>query len=333
MEWQIDEIYKAVQEVARKNPLLLIGTGGSIPYGIPGMVELCEYLRKELTPRFGANPTWQSFMNELDNGAGLESALLKVTLPDNIQEDVLRATWDLVSRADLDLFRGLVTGAKHIALSDLLRFFYSATPQCVNIITTNYDRMVEYACDFAGLPVDTRMNGQYYRIQRQGNMKRLNTINLLKVHGSLDLFQDSLQRTFALPQQEKIPNGLIPRIITPGVTKYQNIFQAPYNDTLHNANSLIDSAQGYLCIGYGFNDDHIQEGMLRGAEQGKPILLITKTVSDSAAHLLVQRTKHYITISEGRTPGTSEVVIDRDVMEISGDLWKVEGLLKILQGE
>jgi len=332
MPMELNDVFRAVQEITCKKPLLFVGTGGSIPYGIPGMNKLCEYLKEELSPCFSAEPAWDSFLQELDNGDGLESALLKVALPDKIQTGILYATWNLVADADLQLFNDLVYGKVHIALGDLLQYFYRAAPQCVNIITTNYDRMIEYACDFASLPIDVRLNGQYYRTQKQDLLQSKNTVNLLKVHGSLDLFQDTLQRTFALPLQGKIPEGLTPKIITPGVTKFQNVFQDPFHGILHSANNLIGSAQSYLCIGYGFNDDHIQAQMLSEASRGKPILLITKEVSDHAAHLLVERAKHYITISEGSIPGTSEVVIDKNVMTFEGDFWKVEGLLSILQG-
>ncbi len=333
MAMELNDFFKAVQEIMQKNPLLLVGTGGSMPYGIPGMSDLCEHLKEELSPGFAADYAWNAFLQELDNGNGLESALLKVTLPDNIQTGILYATWNLVSHADLKLFRSLMYGEKHIVLGDLIQYFYRTASQHVDIITTNYDRIIEYACDFASLPIDVRLRGQYYRTQQQKPLQNRNVVNLLKVHGSLDLFQDTLQRTFALPLQEKIPDGLTPKIITPGVTKFQNVFQEPFNDVLHSANNLIDSAQSYLCIGYGFNDDHIQARMLSETSKGKPILSVTKDVSDQAAHLLLHRAKHYITISKGKELGTSEIVIDGNVMLVEGDFWKVERFLTILQGE
>lgn len=332
MTMELNDVFKAVQEIAQKKPLLFVGTGGSIPFGIPGMDGLCEHLKITLSPRFTGIPAWETFLRELDNGEGLENALLKVALPDEIQTGVLHATWNLVSEADLKLFRSLVYGEKHIALGDLIQYFYRTASKCVNIITTNYDRMIEYACDFASLPIDVRLIGQYYRTQKQEPPQSRNIVNLLKVHGSLDLFQDTLQRTFALPLQEKIPDGLTPKMITPGVTKFQSVFEDPFNGILHSANDLIGAAQGYLCIGYGFNDAHIQAQMLTEASKGKPILLITKNISDHAAHLLVERAKHYITISAGESPGTSEIVIDRNVMIFEGVYWTVDGLLSMLQG-
>ena len=332
MDMELEDVFKAVQEIARTKPLILMGTGGSMPYGIPGMGRLCEYLQDKLSPIFAAEPVWARFLQELANGEGRERALLKVTLPDKIQKEILYATWELVAEADLKLFYSLVYGEKHIALGDLIQYFYRAAPQCVNIITTNYDRVIEYACDFASLPMDVRLSGQYYRTQQQEPLQGRKIVNLLKVHGSLDLFQDTLERTFALPLQEKVPGGLTPKIITPGVTKFQNVFQNPFNGILHSANNLIDTAQSYLCIGYGFNDDHIQAQMLNEVGKGKPILVITKEVSEHAAHLLAERAKHFITISEGKEPGTSDVVVDRDVMNFAGDYWKVEGLLSMLQG-
>lgn len=84
MTMELNDVFKAVQEIAQKKPLLFVGTGGSIPFGIPGMDGLCEHLKITLSPRFTGIPAWETFLRELDNGEGLENALLKVALPDEI---------------------------------------------------------------------------------------------------------------------------------------------------------------------------------------------------------------------------------------------------------
>ena len=101
---------------------------------------------------------------------------------------------------------------------------------------------------------------------------------------------------------------------------------------LYDAITLMNQASGYLCIGYGFNDEQIQANIVNGIRQGKPILVITKEVSDYAAGLLANNSNRYITLSEGQYPNTTEVVINRNIYEINGTYWSVDGLLSILEG-
>ena len=42
------EIFKKVQEYLADIPLILVGTGGTIPYGIPGMTALSNRLTTKL---------------------------------------------------------------------------------------------------------------------------------------------------------------------------------------------------------------------------------------------------------------------------------------------
>lgn len=101
---------------------------------------------------------------------------------------------------------------------------------------------------------------------------------------------------------------------------------------LYDAMTLMDQASGYLCIGYGFNDEQIQTNIINGIRQGKPILVVTKEISDHAAGLLANNSNRFITLTEGRHPNTTEVVINRNVYEINGTYWSVGGLLSILEG-
>lgn len=154
------DIFKSVQDLMRDVPLFLIGTGGSIPYGLPGMKELSEHLNTALTPKYSAHTAWNEFIDRISNGVDLETALTDLTLSTEIQNDIVRETWHLVSRADLAFLEQLILKRKSIsALAGLFRYFYQPSPQKLNILTSNYDRVIEYACDFARLPLDNRFHG------------------------------------------------------------------------------------------------------------------------------------------------------------------------------
>ena len=46
-----DKVFRLIQEYTESVPLILIGTGGTIPYGLPGMSQLADYLLKKLNAK------------------------------------------------------------------------------------------------------------------------------------------------------------------------------------------------------------------------------------------------------------------------------------------
>jgi hypothetical protein len=99
-----DKIFKLIQEYLLDTPLLLVGTGGTIPYGLPSMKELAEFLIGNLDQKYNGNKKWNSFVKNLKMDKDLESALSDVNLPNNIINEIVSETWKLVSSKDLDLF-------------------------------------------------------------------------------------------------------------------------------------------------------------------------------------------------------------------------------------
>ena len=53
-----EEIFKIIQDYISDPPLMLIGTGLTIPAGIPGMKELGKYLQKNLDDKYSKDRNW-----------------------------------------------------------------------------------------------------------------------------------------------------------------------------------------------------------------------------------------------------------------------------------
>lgn len=98
---------------------------------------------------------WDIFRKKLKNGADLETVLLGVTFTPEMLIDVKCETWNLISSKDLELFDRILFDNEKLPLSQLIRKFRQTDRQKVDIITTNYDRVIEYACDSVGIPVST----------------------------------------------------------------------------------------------------------------------------------------------------------------------------------
>lgn len=328
---EINEFFRIAQQYVRDVPLMLIGTGGTIPYGIPGMKELSEHLIASLDDKYNADMQWDAFKSNINSGQDLESALTDLSLKKEILDAIILQTWILVNNADLNLFYEILESKTVLPIAKLIKKLFEPHPQCVNIITTNYDRVVEYACDQIKVNIDKRFVGHYIKWFSNSKLQTGKVVNLIKVHGSLDLFKDRNDYVYSIPLQKEIPTNLIPEIVTPGEDKYKTILTGECRDLVHIADDLINDAKSYLCIGYGFNDKQIQRNIISGIKKDKPIVVVTKSISDESAGLITNNSKNYIIIQEdcNNTENTN-VIINGNQLTLEGAYWTVEGLLRII---
>ena len=86
-----EQIFKTIQDYTSNPPLILAGTGLTIPVGIPGMWELAEYLQAQLDDKYKTNPTWVNVSNKIASGIDLETALSEDKLSIDLLNDVKNA--------------------------------------------------------------------------------------------------------------------------------------------------------------------------------------------------------------------------------------------------
>lgn len=326
-----DIVFEAVQAYLTDTPVILAGTGVSIPAGIPGMHELSEFLQNNLRDKYAQDTNWCKISEKLDNGIDLESALTDVHINGELLTDIIKLTWVLVTKYDLNFFNKKVLFREWQPLCELLTKLMSTCYNNVNIITTNYDRYIEYCCDICGAKIDNRFDGLYLKTLSNDTLKKKGVVNLLKVHGSLDTFHSAdTKENICIPLQYKIPNGFVPEIVTPGSDKYQTILTTDtYRDILSKSDELINNAKCYLCIGYGFNDSQVQQNILRNISMGKPIVVVTKGLNDGALALINNKAQRYAVLIEASRNKT-RIIIDKKEYEIDGEYWKLENFLNII---
>ncbi len=326
-----DIVFKTIQTYITDTPVVLAGTGISIPAGIPGMDQLSKFLQSKLNDKYADNPNWCRISDELDNGIDLESALTGVDVKGELLTDIVNLTWELVTEYDLKFFNENVLSRTRQPLCDLIQKLASTCYNNVNIITTNYDRYIEYCCDICGVKIDNRFDGLYLKSLNNNELKKKDVVNILKVHGSLDTFHSiETKENICIPLQYKIPDGFVPEIVTPGSDKYETLLTTDtYRNILSKSDELINNAKCYLCIGYGFNDSQIQQNILRNISMGKPIVVITKGLSNGALALINNKAQRYAVLIEAPRNKT-RVIIDKKDFEIEGDYWKLENFLEII---
>lgn len=331
MEDKKDMVFKMVQAYTTDTPVVLAGTGLSIPAGIPGMNKLSKHLQSNLKEKYAENINWCKISDKLDEGIDLESALTGVDVKGELLTDIVKLTWELVTEYDLKFFHENVLSRVKQPLCELIIRLMSTCYNNVNIITTNYDRYIEYCCDICGVEIDNRFDGLYLKTLNTDELKKKNVVNLLKVHGSLDTFHSiETKENICVPLQYIIPRGFVPEIVTPGSDKYETLLTTDtYRNILSKSDELINNAKCYLCIGYGFNDSQIQQNILRNITFGKPIVVVTKELSVEALSLISNKAQKYVVLIESSSNKT-RVIINKEDFEIDGEYWKLENFLEII---
>lgn len=332
MDDNLEEVIKKCQKYLENIPTIIIGSGFSVPYGLPSMGVLGEEIKTKLNEKYSDNPAWDSFIGFLDSTNNLELAMHKAALTPDMYSDIIRVTWALINQKDKKVFMDLMYQTEGTTLSKMFYKLLQSHPRKINVITANYDRLVEYSVDKISAHTETGFQGEctkYFTGLKKTNEVKENTVLLCKVHGSLDWFRDEKKlQLVSLPNSSEVFEGFIPAIVTPGIQKYQETHNEPYRSLIATADEFISNASSFLCIGYGFNDEHLQPKLIDQIQRrNKPAVVITKSLTDKGKEILINA-KKYIVFEE-ECIGKTKVTIDGVVEVINGDYWQLEKFVEL----
>ena len=313
-------------------PVIVLGSGASVSYGLPTMWNLAEYLKDNI--KINADKEWDKFVQLLDKGADLETALQKVTLNSDITDKIIVKTWELINPKDVKVFFDSLSNLDFFPLSKLINKLFNSTSKELNIITTNYDRLAEYACEKSNLYHYTGFTTGFYRTKISKdpiNIQR--RVNILKVHGSLDWFRNKDNLLIGLSNMEAIPAGFLPEIVTPGIEKYRKTHIEPYRTIIQEADNALENTDNYMCIGYGFNDEHIQEKLKNKCIQSNSkLLIITRTLTEATKKFITEQgCKNYLAFECDNKINTKIYSSEFGIKVIPNEnYWSLDGFLKLL---
>jgi len=178
------------------------------------------------------------------------------------------------------------SGQRQDALKYLKNFLFSfasrtATRDRLNIVTTNYERFIEYACDKAGILVLDRFVGKIEPVFRTNKLELdyhynppgirgepryvEGVIRYTKIHGSLDWrFQNNQIIKALLPFGADNSHPAIPAkpiehvVIYPNSSKGVETIFYPYSELFRDFSFAISQPNSVVvCYGYGFGDSHV----------------------------------------------------------------------------
>jgi SIR2-like domain len=287
----LERVALAAQNCVQQHPAVVLGSGASVVHGIRGMGDLANYLLENVAADEGAEiDAWLLIRTALASDDGLEEALLKTTAPLSLVNKIIELTWKAIAADDIALMARAIRGEEKFHLSDLIQGMFKSTHMSVNIVTPNYDRVAEYACDISGhmhatgfLPglIRSREGNEAISIRQGSHAAR--TVKIWKVHGSIDWFVGKDGRVISLPISADLPETLEPLIVTPGVSKYERTHDEPFRSAIQGADAALGAASSFLCVGYGFRDRHIQPKIVeRCRQRNVPIVILARTLTDEA---------------------------------------------------
>jgi len=328
-----EEVSRFVQGHFTDGLTMVIGSGLSAAEGLSGMVSLANHLQaKSESLDETEKACWAQISIALDEGKGLESALIEFPPSEVLESWIMSETVAHLLPQEREALSSTVNGLKTLKLTSLLRRVL-VTNNSLPIITTNYDRLVEMACEMAGLHVDTTTLGSFagefdhqkscmsscIAIKRAGRtyvLEHRKRAVVLKPHGSFDWYRigDSDRCCSIEIDADRL-------IITPGLNKYRAGYNSPFDRQRELANSHIDKANRLLVVGYGFNDDHLQTHLLHKIRSGTPTLIATRT-KNPAIEEVVSSGANCICLSkddEGTTVSTAsgEFAISKSIWDIA----------------
>lgn len=188
------------------------------------------------------------------------------------------------------------------------------TPSKLNIVTTNYDTLIEDAAEsikytvidgfsFSHRPYFDSDMFEWNMIKDVDNVKtneleyKKNIINLLKLHGSLTWERDK----FGIMRKEKAEVNN-PIMVFPSSNKYMQSYQDPYFELFTKFQELLKRPNTLLITsGFSFADNHISQMIIKAVQHNKGLsMLVTDyniTQGNTNWNNLIDLMKHNYQIS------------------------------------
>lgn len=315
---QLEKVFKIVQSFLKNPPLVVWGSGATVTFGIPGMDSLNKKLKKEIC----------GFDAENDN---LEVELGKEKYQE-IMPVIKNVIWNEINEADKLVLERLTTNqtTDFHGIKLLIDKFIEVHPQVLNIVTTNYDRVLEYTMSYHDVIFTDGFNGKVLSSFNENLFQSKNIVNLIKVHGSLNWFNIDGEIRYVSSCFDKYA----PQIIAPGKSKYQDAYNSPYRELIQKADNFIKDAPSFLVVGFGFNDEHLTPRIKTQIKKGVPVVLITKKITESTITELKGAEK-YILFEEKSASFTNVIYKssnseNEQSIELEGDFWQLPKFIEIL---
>ena len=317
MEEVRERVFTVIQNYLKTPPVIIWGSGATVPFGLPSMNTLNQILKDNIP----------DFDNNCDN---LEIELGKEKYND-LMPQIRNLIWNAISTVDSQVLQNLLIsdGDEFIGIKKLVEKISDAHPKVTNIITTNYDRIIENVLSFHNIPFTDGFLGKDLSLFNENLFSSKNIVNIVKVHGSLNWFEFGGEIRYL---QKSIERS-VPQIICPGKNKYQEAYKSPYRELIQKSDFYINSADSFLVVGFGFNDEHLTPRIKTKIKKGTPIVVITKIISETCLQE-IEGAEKYVLIEEHDEKNTRITIkernLEKQIIILEGNYWSLNNFIEII---
>lgn len=317
MEEIKERVFTIIQNYLKTPPVIIWGSGATVPFGLPSMNTLNGILKDNIP----------EFDKDCDN---LEVELGKDKYHE-VMPQIRNLIWHAISTVDNEVLQNLLISNSDDfnGIKKLVEKISDAHPKVTNIITTNYDRIIENVLSFHGIPFTDGFLGKELSLFDESLFLSKNIVNIVKVHGSLNWFDFGGEIRYL---QNNIENS-VPQIICPGKNKYQEAYKSPYRELIQKSDLFINSADSFLVVGFGFNDEHLTPRIKSKIKKGTPIVVITKVISDTCL-IELESAEKYVLLEDNDDNNTKVTLKERNsekqIIIIEGNFWSLNNFVEII---
>lgn len=295
---EMEEFDRVIEDIKQANlsrsnmPKLIVGTGLSVAYGVPGMAKLSKYLSRKISKVNDPDLKymWDKHYPNIKK-EGLEAGLAGIeSTEDRLVEIIKKNTAEYILDSEEKIFEKiLLVDTGFSKLLAYLRDTVGVSQKIIDIMTPNYDRIIEIVCDKLGIGVITGFTGSLHGNFKGNilkhpaevyNCKNHTWVRLFKPHGSINWINENGKEYLTNNYNILKKKTEYIDIVTPGSSKYK---MSLVNNTLRfmreEFNELLTGRYHYSLIiyGYGFNDAHFNTVLYECFEH-KNILILAREV-------------------------------------------------------
>ncbi len=320
LEIHSDKFNEIVEDIKQRNlstnnmPKLILGTGLSMTYGVPGMTELAKHLEEKIDKSSNKQlkRIWKKRVNSIFTN-GLEAGLANLAESESILVNKIKNyTAEFILDSEEKLHKEIYD--KNTGFCKLLEYLkrtVSVNKGLIDIMTPNYDRIIEIVCDKLNIGVITGFKGNLFakfdkNLLKQPkilyNCKNQLWIRLFKPHGSINWIHESgneyLSNDYNLLRQRIDAID----IVAPGSFKYkEGLINNTFRCMREEFNEVLNSENNYslFIYGYGFNDDHFDTALFDSFQ--KNVLILSKCVKPEIIDKAFERKNITIFYQENQT--------------------------------
>ena len=266
----------------------------------------------------------------IDENADLETELGKVK--DSRFDEIKKIIRDEVSKKDNACLNQQIRDTRYFEpIIKMIRKFYNSHPRKIDIVTTNYDCVLEYALSKSNYNFTDGFTGRAFSRFNPEAFGKNEIVNLFKVHGSLNWFSDTTNSIFYLPSEPDSAK-LKYSMVLPASNKYREAYEEPFRTLIKKSDSVIEKATSFLVVGFGFNDSHLTPMIDDKIKAGTPIVIVTKKATDSCKEKLNRAGKYCL--FEESAKGTKVTLKSKTQGEqnltLEGNYWELGKFMEVL---